>query len=220
MCGADNGLGRPSKASGIRFVPKYCKIRNGPFCGLFCRKDGNIGLLRGKVPRFCPKSTDVCPWEVRCFSTEARRKSGVFSCFSGVFALFSAICSVLMSRNRGRKGLKVCENDRSNAENRSGTGGGPCQNISRCLCFFYILRKAFWGAKAWSVQSLRGMVLRMVCRSMASCDEYRVLGTFLPHLRGNAPSFISGSVSWHALPPAFIVWLPENGCPLRLLLLW
>ena len=146
--GADNGLRRPSKATGIRVVPKYCKIRNGPFCGLFCRKDGNIGLLRGKVPRFCPKSTDVCPWEVRCFSTEARRKSGVFSCFSGVFALFSAICSVLMSRNGGRKGLKVCENDRSNAENRSGTGGGPCQNISRCLYFFYILGvfyKLAWG---------------------------------------------------------------------------
>ena len=53
-----------------------------------------------------------------------------------------------MSRNGGRKGLKVCENDRSNAENRPGTGGGPCQNISRCLCFFYILRKAFWGCES------------------------------------------------------------------------
>ena len=73
------------------------------------------------------------------FFDGSKAEKRCFFLFSGVFALFSAICSVLMSRNGGRKGLKVCENDRSNAENRSGTGGGPCQNISRCLYFFYIL---------------------------------------------------------------------------------
>ena len=88
MCGADNGLRRPSKATGIRFVPKYCKIRNGPFCGLFRRTNGNIGLLRGKVPRFYPKSTDVSLKEVRCFSSKTRRKNSSFPTFWGIFAAF------------------------------------------------------------------------------------------------------------------------------------
>ena len=85
---ADNGLRRPSKPTGIRVVPKYCKIRNGPFCGLFRRKNGNIGLLRGKVPRFCPKSTDVCLKEVRCFSSKTRRKNSSFPTFWSIFAAF------------------------------------------------------------------------------------------------------------------------------------
>ena len=30
-------------------------------------KGENIGLLRGKVPRFCTQSAEVCAQEVRCF---------------------------------------------------------------------------------------------------------------------------------------------------------
>ena len=102
------------------------------------------GKFRGfalKVRMFVLEKSDV-------FRRKQGGKAVFFPVFRGVFALFPAICSVLMSRNGGRKGLNVCENDRLNAENRPGTGGGPCQNISRCLCFFYILRKAFWGCES------------------------------------------------------------------------
>ena len=37
----------------------------------------NIGLLWDKVPMFCPKSTDVCLKEVRCFHFPKRRSSPV-----------------------------------------------------------------------------------------------------------------------------------------------
>ena len=140
---ADNGLRRPSKPTGIRVVPKYCKIRNGPFCGLFRRKNGNIGLLRGKVPRFCPKSTDVCLKEVRCFSTKRRRKNNSFPTFWGFFAVFHTRSAVALSPNDGRKCFGVGRNGCKKAEIHAGKVAKPCQNNSRCLYIFNILTSIF-----------------------------------------------------------------------------
>ena len=106
-----NAPRRATEATEGITVPKYCKIRNGPFCGLFCRKDGNIGLLRGKVPKYCKigekglfpafstgnaESSDFFDTKFRCFALKVRmfmlEKSDVFTLPNRIFhALFRNI---------------------------------------------------------------------------------------------------------------------------------
>ena len=85
MCGADNGLRRPSKATGIRVVPKYRKIRNGPFAVFSAGKMETSDFFEGKFRGFALK--------VRMFVLEKsdvfRRKQGGKAVFFPVFREFS-----------------------------------------------------------------------------------------------------------------------------------
>ena len=71
-------------------VPEYGKIRAFSVFALFClcfspffgRKSRKYGLLRGKVPMFCPKSTDVSAREVRCFTLSVAHFFMPFATFS------------------------------------------------------------------------------------------------------------------------------------------
>ena len=116
---ADNGLRRPSKPTGIRVVPEYRKIRNGPFYCLFRRK------------------------EVRCFSTKRRRKNNSFPTFWGFFAVFHTRSAVALSPNDGRKCFGVGRNGCKKAEIHAGKVAKPCQNNSRCLYFLTLQRQLF-----------------------------------------------------------------------------
>lgn len=67
---------RGTEATTLCPVPEYGKIGAFSVFALFClcfspfsgRKSRKYGLLRGKVPMFYPKSTDVSAREVRCFT--------------------------------------------------------------------------------------------------------------------------------------------------------
>ena len=96
--GAVIGPRRGTEATTPCPVPEYGKIRAFSVFALFClcfspffgRKSRKYGLLRGKVPMFCPKSTDVSAREVRCFTLSVAHFFMPFATFSDDFAAKNA----------------------------------------------------------------------------------------------------------------------------------
>ena len=78
-----------TEGTGPQTVQENGPVESGLFPTVLRRKNKNLGLFKWKVPRFCPKSTDVLPQEVRCFYVIILLFSPIFRTFTGKIPGFS-----------------------------------------------------------------------------------------------------------------------------------
>ena len=78
-----------TEGTGPQTVQENGPVESGLFPTVLRRKNKNLGLFKWKVPRFCPKSTDVLPQEVRCFYVIILLFSPIFRTFTDKIPGFS-----------------------------------------------------------------------------------------------------------------------------------
>ena len=137
---------------GHRKPPRHPSVRNiaksgkGHFTGFSGRKSENIGPLWAKVRMFVPKSTDVLPWEVRCFWSQNGPISSFFHQKHAYFKGNRIYLSHFPKIKIPQIDITTLQNTEKQPNFHSGRVAKDCQNFWR----FWHRKEAFWMHVLWA----------------------------------------------------------------------